>query len=151
MAKISQFPSKYPNLLYNLTAHLYMALCSTLTDAAVIWGFITGGVALNTARDLGARFACGAIYGSQCFPPKYTALAALTNILSTILGVALYTFILSDSRRPVAHVALNHLAAEEEKAVLHATRTHDELMEKRAAEGGSSGLMRRITTSKSSR
>lgn len=121
-----------------------------LTDLLLVSQFITGGLALNTARDLGARFACGAIYGSECFPAKYTALAALTNILSTFIAVFIYTFILADSRRPPAHVALSHLASEEEKAVLHATRTHEELMEKRGTDGGS-GLMRRITTGRSTR
>ncbi|CAO1630218.1 unnamed protein product [Parajaminaea phylloscopi] len=119
-----------------------------LVYATVVWGFITGGIALNTARDLGARFACGAIWGSKCFPPKYTALAALTNILATFCAVAIYTFLLSDSRRPPAPIALGHLMEEEKQMHLHATRTHEELMERKGADG-SGGLIKRMTTSKS--
>lgn len=118
-----------------------------LAYAVVVWGFITGGIALNTARDLGARLACGALFGSQCFPPKYTALAALTNIPATFAAVFVYTFFLSDTRRPPAPVALGHLVEEERQAHLHATRTHEELMEKRGSDGG---LVRRLTTGKSS-
>lgn len=113
---------------------------------ATIWGWISGGVALNTARDVGARFACGAIYGTECFPPQYSALAALTNIFSTLCAVSIYTFILSDSRRPPAPVALGHLVEHEREAHLHATRTHDELVEKR---GEPNGLVRRLTTKQS--
>lgn len=115
----------------------------------VVSGFAPGAIALNTARDVGARFACGAIYGSQCFPAKYTALAALTNIPATIIAVALYTFIFSDSRRPPAPLALGHLLAEEKEAHLHATKTHDELMERKITSHGdgsnSDGLFKRIS------
>lgn len=113
----------------------------------VVSGFAPGAIALNTARDVGARFACGAIYGSGCFPAKYSALAALTNIPATIFAVAIYTFMFSDSRRPPAPIALSHLLNEEKEAALYATRTHDELMEKRNTNGanGEPGLFKRIS------
>lgn len=46
-----------------------------------------GAIALNTARDVGARFACASVFGRECFQPsRYTALAALTNIPVTIFA-----------------------------------------------------------------
>ncbi|GAA5906932.1 hypothetical protein JCM6882_000005 [Rhodosporidiobolus microsporus] len=67
----------------------------------IIAGFAVDSVALNLARDMGGRFACAAIYGSQCFnaSPGYTALAALTTFPATIIGAAIHTFFLADNRR----------------------------------------------------
>lgn len=65
----------------------------------MILAFAVPTVALNTARDLGGRFACGIVYGRQCFPMQYSALAALTNILGTFIGAGIQIFILSDHRR----------------------------------------------------
>lgn len=131
------------------TAPTVAAWTIGLAYFVVVSGFAPGAIALNTARDVGARFACGAIYGKECFPAKYTALAALTNIPATILGVGLYTFMFSDSRRPPAPIALGHLLNEEKEAQLQATRTHDELMEKKytsgADSGGETGIFRRIS------
>lgn len=87
--------------------------------------FAPNSIALNTARDLGGRFAAGmsecsvsrtrsdnnlrkgAIWGSGAFPAGYSALAALTNIAGTLVGAAFQVFVLSDSNRPptAAHVA----------------------------------------------
>lgn len=64
-----------------------------LAFTIIVWGWSTGTIVTNTARDLGARFACGAIWGSECFPAKYSALAALTNIPATLFAVAVYTFL----------------------------------------------------------
>lgn len=58
---------------------------------------------LNTARDLGGRFAAGVIWGRGAFPADYTALAALTNIAASICGAAFQFFILADSTRPAIH------------------------------------------------
>lgn len=70
----------------------------------VISCFASNGVALNTARDLGGRLAAACIWGRKCFPARYTALAALTNILASLVGGAFQTFILSDTNRPHVHV-----------------------------------------------
>ncbi len=69
----------------------------------MITAFSGATTVLNTARDLGGRLACAAIFGSGAFTsnPKYTAIAALTNILGTFLGASLQIFFLSDHRRPV--------------------------------------------------
>lgn len=92
-----------------------------------------GAVALNTGRDLGARFACGTIWGSECFPARYTALAALTNILGSLVAIGFYTFLFSDTRRPPVSIAMSHHAEEERQRHIHATETHDELLDKRIA------------------
>lgn len=52
----------------------------------------------NTARDLGGRFACATLYGTSCFPPAYSAIAALTNVLATLVGAGIYTYMFSDTR-----------------------------------------------------
>lgn len=71
--------------------------------AVMIMGFAADSLALNSARDIGGRLACATVYGVGCFnaDPKYTAIAALTNIPATLLGVAIQTFMLSDSARPI--------------------------------------------------
>jgi len=74
--------------------------------------FASNGVALNTARDLGGRLAAACIWGRQCFPARYTALAALTNIAATLVGGAFQTFVLSDTNRPHVHV---HPTAEDDE------------------------------------
>jgi glycerol uptake facilitator-like aquaporin len=69
----------------------------------IILGFAVDTVTLNTARDLGGRFAAACIYGTAVFPSRFTALAALTNILGTLLGGAIQVFFLSDHRRAKLH------------------------------------------------
>lgn len=66
--------------------------------------FATQSLALNTARDLGGRFAAGIIWGHHCFPPAYTALAALTNIAASLCGALFQILILSDATRPLINV-----------------------------------------------
>lgn len=110
-----------------------------LAFATIVWGNAYGSVSLNTARDLGARFACGAIWGKECYPKKYTALAALTNIPGTLLAVAIYTFFLSDTRRPPAGVAISSSLEEEKIRHLSATETHDHLLDERIARTISKG------------
>lgn len=106
-----------------------------LAYAVIIWSFALEGVALNTARDLGGRFACGVIYGSKCFTTNksYVALAALTNIPATFTGGLIYTLFLSDNKRPVVNHPPNHASdmstrvlTHEQDANLRAlTRDHD--------------------------
>lgn len=108
----------------------------------------------HRASPTGARFACATIWGNQCFKPSsYTALAALMNIPVTIIAAGIYTFFLSDTRRPPAPVALNHLLDEEREAVQRATTRHDELVERKLSRyesgnggaGNDIGLFRTIT------
>jgi len=56
-------------------------------------------VAANTARDVGGRLAAIAIWGTKANGGSYAAIAALTNILATLLAYALYEFVLKDSSR----------------------------------------------------
>ncbi|BGP17094.1 hypothetical protein JCM10213v2_005103 [Rhodosporidiobolus nylandii] len=67
----------------------------------IIAGFAVNSVSLNAARDVGGRFACGAIYGSKCFNASsgYTALAALTTFPATLIGAGIHILFLSDNRR----------------------------------------------------
>lgn len=46
--------------------------------AVMIIAFAANSLALNTARDLGGRMICSAVYGRQCWTanPGYTAIAA---------------------------------------------------------------------------
>lgn len=74
------------------------------------------GIALNSARDLGGRFAAGVVWGSECFPPAYTALAALTNILAFQIGALFQILFLSDTiRQPTAAAMVIHHAQTAEK------------------------------------
>ncbi|BEI82124.1 hypothetical protein CcaverHIS002_0212840 [Cutaneotrichosporon cavernicola] len=75
-------------------------LIIALTFFCVIACFAPNGIALNTARDLGARLAMACVYGRGAFPPKYTALACLSNILATQVGAMFQIMWLSDSIRP---------------------------------------------------
>lgn len=52
----------------------------------MIVSFAPNSLALNTARDIGGRLACQAVYGSQCWnaDAAYSALAALTNSTSSL-------------------------------------------------------------------
>ncbi|PWN86782.1 aquaporin-like protein [Acaromyces ingoldii] len=112
-----------------------------LSFAVAVWGFSTGTIVTNTARDLGARFACGAIYKtSECFPARYSALAALTNIPATLFGVSLYTFLLSDTRRPPAAIALGHVHDDELRRYERNTSKHDELLDARIERAISKGV-----------
>jgi len=70
--------------------------------AVVIWAFAPVSVVLNAARDLGGRFVAAIFWGNAAFPAKYSALAALTNILGTVLGALIQMMFLGDSARPVS-------------------------------------------------
>ncbi|KAL0955012.1 hypothetical protein HGRIS_003934 [Hohenbuehelia grisea] len=77
--------------------------------AAAIWGFAIPGLALNTARDLGGRFAAMTIWGSGAAGGSYAAVAALTNIPATLLAVLVYELMLSDSDRVLPSATLEYL------------------------------------------
>lgn len=110
-----------------------------LAFGVIVWGFSAGTIVTNTARDLGARFACGAIWGRECFPSKYSALAALTNIPASLFGIAIYTFFLSDTRRPPAPIALAHMLEHEKETHVLSTSRHDDLLDERIARAVSRG------------
>jgi hypothetical protein len=61
-------------------------------------------VAANTARDVGGRLAAIAIWGTRANGGRYAAIAALTNILATVLAYAFYEFALKDSSRRTLHI-----------------------------------------------
>jgi hypothetical protein len=63
-------------------------------------------VALNTARDVGGRLAAMAIWGTRANGGRYAAIAALTNIASTVLAYTFYEFILKDSSRSTSYMVV---------------------------------------------
>ncbi|KAG7440596.1 aquaporin-like protein [Guyanagaster necrorhizus] len=67
--------------------------------AVAIWGFSFPGLAANAARDVGGRLAALTIYGRKASGGSYAALAALTNVPATVVGVLLYELFLADSQR----------------------------------------------------
>lgn len=56
-------------------------------------------MALNTARDLGARLFAMSIWGTKAAGSGYSAIACLINIPATLLGVFLYEVFFTDSDR----------------------------------------------------
>lgn len=49
----------------------------------MIWAFAADSIALNTARDLGGRFAAACFWGAKgSFPARYTALASRAPLSS---------------------------------------------------------------------
>lgn len=118
--------------------------------AVVVWCFSSSNVAANSARDLGARFVCGMFWGNECFPSGYSALAALTNIPATLIGCGIYTFFLSDTRRPPATVALSHMHEEHVKSIERAETLHAEMLDQKIAQtisrgGDASALQKKRT------
>ncbi|KAJ6599438.1 aquaporin-like protein [Mycena sp. CBHHK59/15] len=68
-------------------------------------GLLRVGLAANTARDLGGRFAAMTIWGKEAAGvPGYAAIAALTNIPATLLAYVVYELMFVDSDRVVAQV-----------------------------------------------
>jgi len=76
--------------------------------AAVIWGFGVPGLALNTARDLGARLMAMTYWGTAAAGGRYAAIAALTNIPATLFAICLYEFFFVDSDRVIPKAQLEH-------------------------------------------
>lgn len=100
------------------------------------------GIALNTARDLGARFAAACFWGTGVFPARMTAEATFTNILGTTIGAAIQTFWLSDSiRPPTEHAIQAHVAQEKEKEA-HLNR----ILTARSSDRGGQGMLSRVLT-----
>lgn len=83
----------------------------------VVWGYSPIGLAANSARDLGGRFAALALFGKAASGGNYAALSALTNIPATLLAGVFYELVFNDSTRsaystclrviPVAHADLS--------------------------------------------
>jgi len=77
--------------------------------ATVIWGFATPNVSLNAARDVGARLMALTIWGKEAAGGRYAAIAALTNIPFTLLGVLIYETFLTDSDRVIPETTLEFM------------------------------------------
>jgi glycerol uptake facilitator-like aquaporin len=65
------------------------------------WGFGAPGIALNTARDVGARLMVVTIWGLPAIGGPYAAITAFTNIPATLLAAFIYEFFLTDSDRAI--------------------------------------------------
>lgn len=70
-----------------------------LAYAVIIWGYAPVGIAANTARDVGGRMMAVAIWGTKANGGAYAAIAALTNILATIVALVVYEAVFTDSSR----------------------------------------------------
>lgn len=66
-------------------------------------------VAANTARDVGGRLAAIAIWGKQANGGSYAAIAALTNILATVVAYSFYEFVLKDSSRGMSRTTFSDI------------------------------------------
>ncbi|KAI0633650.1 aquaporin-like protein [Trametes polyzona] len=73
----------------------------SLAYGLVVWGYAPIGLAANSARDLGGRFAALALFGKGASGGNYAALSALTNIPATLLAGVFYEVILNDSTRTI--------------------------------------------------
>ncbi|KAF8232708.1 aquaporin-like protein [Tricholoma matsutake] len=80
----------------------------SLAYGTAVWGFSTGGLSANTARDLGARLMAMSIWGTRAAGGSYAAIAALTNIPATLVAACLYEFFLTDSDRVITSASLEH-------------------------------------------
>ncbi|KAK1222065.1 hypothetical protein PQX77_015118 [Marasmius sp. AFHP31] len=69
--------------------------------AGAIWGVSIPGLAANSARDIGGRLAAMTIWGTRASGGSYAAIAALTNIVSTLIAFVLYEMLLADYSRVV--------------------------------------------------
>ncbi|KAI0070601.1 aquaporin-like protein [Panus rudis PR-1116 ss-1] len=81
-----------------------------LSYGIAIWGYSPVGLSANAARDLGGRLMALTIWGSKASGGNYAALAALTNIPATILGILFYEVVLADYSRVVTPVHVDYLA-----------------------------------------
>jgi len=82
-----------------------------LAYGMIIWGYAPVGIAANTARDVGGRMMAVAIWGTKANGGTYAAIAALTNILATILALVVYEAAFTDSSRVVSPERRVHLGA----------------------------------------
>ncbi|KAJ3852359.1 putative aquaporin 2 [Lentinula lateritia] len=69
--------------------------------AAAIWGFATPALAANPARDVGGRLAAMTIWGTKAAGGRYAAIAALTSIPATMVGVFIHELFLTDYARVI--------------------------------------------------
>ena len=74
-----------------------VALCNSFFSSRRL--LLSTTVATNTARDLGARLMTLTIWGMKAGGGAYAAIAALTNIVGTLVAITFYEFILTDSAR----------------------------------------------------
>ncbi|KAI8975902.1 aquaporin-like protein [Trametes punicea] len=83
----------------NLSTPTTVPWLIALAYGVVIWGYAPVGVAANSARDLGGRFAALTLFGKAATGGNYAALASLTNIPATLLAGVFYELVFSDSTR----------------------------------------------------
>ncbi|KAK2460356.1 hypothetical protein APHAL10511_007745 [Amanita phalloides] len=76
--------------------------------AVAIWGYAVPGIALNTARDVGARLMAITYWGPAAAGGRYAALTALTNIPATLFAICIYEIFLTDSDRVVTAAHMEH-------------------------------------------
>ncbi|KAF5327448.1 hypothetical protein D9619_004228 [Psilocybe cf. subviscida] len=94
--------------------------------AAAIWGFAVPGVSLNASRDVGARLAAMAIWGTAAAGDSYSAITALVNIPATLFGALIYETFLHDSDRVVSTASLEFIRAHTHNRRFHqATEGHE--------------------------
>ncbi|KAL0570471.1 hypothetical protein V5O48_011486 [Marasmius crinis-equi] len=86
-----------------------------LAYGVAVWGFSVPGLAANAARDVGGRLAALTIWGMRASGGSYAAIAALTNIVSTLIAFVLHEMFLADysrvlprAQREFLMVHLNH-------------------------------------------
>ncbi|KAJ8083564.1 hypothetical protein PM082_009439 [Marasmius tenuissimus] len=72
-----------------------------LAYAVAVWGFSVPGLAANAARDVGGRLAAMTIWGTRASGGSYAAIAALTNIVSTLIAFVMHELLLADYSRVV--------------------------------------------------
>jgi len=78
--------------------------------AAMIWAYAPGGLAANTARDLGGRIMALIVWGKPASGGRYAAIAALTNIPATLLSTVVYELIFFDSSRVLPNAQQDFLS-----------------------------------------
>ena len=99
---------------------------------SMVLGLASGDLATNTARDLPTRFVCAMFFDrKQCFPARYSALTALTNILATFVAFGIHTFVLSDTRRPPAAVVHDAMLLSDKFKHEEAVRAHDQILDRK--------------------
>jgi glycerol uptake facilitator-like aquaporin len=77
----------------------FISVVIALGYAMIIWGYAPAGIAANTARDVGGRMMAVTIWGTKAAGGAYAALAALTNIFATWVGLFVYEAFFADSSR----------------------------------------------------
>ncbi|KAI0331216.1 aquaporin-like protein [Cubamyces sp. BRFM 1775] len=83
----------------NLSTPTTMPWLISLAYGVVVWGYAPIGLAANSARDLGGRFAALTLFGRAASGGNYAALASLTNIPATLLAGVFYELVFNDSTR----------------------------------------------------